>query len=1000
MHRILLRRAATLTAVGAVVAAMTSVGTASGQTVASGTPGALAPDFQSENTGQHNLDNRVGAVMPTAHQRGLADASAVTVRWNRYGTPATVIPRATPASPTPTALSELPNASPNAIGTNPLTVAHRYLTDNRDLFGLSPDAVNAMDVIADVPLGQGRLVMLRQRFGDLPSAMDGLVALGVLGRNVVYATSSLSRDTGQPPPATLPAADALAVATRDAGLVPSEVATSRVRLAAVPTPTHGARSAYQVVLIGGNQSNPTAYTTYVDARTGTVLVRDDLVNTESDDPATVDNPIWKAFPANPPADHSSQDTRLTWCGIQVSGCERTVRDAAGGNAWDIDQATGAPSLTSAGNSERATEKWNTTSSRAVGTRTSTASPNRDYRYEWTNQWNTSGCSPDVFTSPQQNDIDAALANLFVTHNRMHDWAYHLGFTEATWNLQTVNDHPGGLGDDAEQGNAQAGGIVGGPPEFRSRNNANQITPPDGMAPTTNMFLWQPQAGGFYPPCVDGDYDTSVIAHEYSHAISGRMIAGPDQGWSGFQAGSMNEATSDLMAMEYLFEYGFRPVGNTPFVEGGYVTGDPVRGIRNYDMSRSPLNYSDIAYDLTGPEVHADGEVWIATSFAVRQALVARYGSGTPALQRACADGTVPVEHCPGNRRWMQLSFDALLLQASGAVSMVDMRDGMLAADQMRFGGADLATMWGAFAQRGLGRDAASDTANDVDPTPSFASPFGHNATLSLRSVGPAGGVPVRLYVGDYEARVTPVADSDPATALGDAFQMTAGRYHFIAAAPGFGSVRFTRTVRSGQHAAFPVLMFDNLASANAGATASGDGVNLNSLVDDTEATDWASIGSDVAGRQVTVDLAGDSPRLVTRVQVSAMLHPAVADDADPGGQNRFTALRQFQVLSCDSTVGADCGTDAGYHVVFTSPTDAFPSGVPRPRAPELTMRSFRIHPTLATHLRLRVLSNQCTGAPAYAGEQDNDPRAVSDCTTGSPTVAHTVRVAEFEAFTA
>ena len=994
MHRILLRRAATLTAVGAVVAAMTSVGTASGQPAAAGTPGATAPDFQSENSGQHNLDNRVGAATPTARQRGLADASASTVRWNRYGTPASVIPSAT-------TLTASPSVSPNGTGADPLTVAHRYLTDNQELFGLSPDAVNAMDLIADVPIGQGRLVMLRQRFGDLPAAMDGLVALGVLNGHVIYATSSLSRDTGQPAPATLSETDALAAATRDAGLAPTQVATSRVRLAAVPTPTHGARSAYQVVLIGGNQSGPTAYTTYVDARTGTVLVRDDLVNTESDSPATADNPMWQAFPANPPADYSTHDTRLTWCGIQASGCDLVVGDAASGNAWDVDQATGAPSLTSVGNSERATEKWNTTSSRAVGTRTSAASPNRDYRYGWTNQWNTSGCSPDVFTTPQQNDIDAALANLFVTHNRLHDWAYHLGFTEATWNLQAVNDHPGGLGDDPEQGNAQAGGIVGGPPGFRSRNNANQITPPDGVAPTTNMFLWQPQAGGFYPPCVDGDYDTSVIAHEYSHAISGRMIAGPDQGWSGFQAGSMNEATSDLMAMEYLFEYGFRPAGNTPFVEGGYVTGDPERGIRNYDMSKSPLNYSDIAYDLTGPEVHADGEVWIATSFAVRQALVDRYGTGTAALQRACADGTVPVEHCPGNRRWMQLSYDALLLQAAGSVSMVDMRDGMLAADQMRFGGADLATMWGAFAQRGLGRDAASDTTNDVDPRPSFASPFGHNATLSLRPVGPAEGAPVRLYVGDYEARVTPVADTDPATPLGDTFQMTPGRYHFVAAAPGFGSVRFTRTVPSGPHAEFPVLMFDNLASATAGATASGDGVNLGSLVDDTEATDWASLGVEVAGRQITVDLAGDRPTLVNRVQVSAMLRPADAgNDADPGGQNRFTALRQFQVLSCDSATGADCTTDAGYHPVFTSAPDAFPSGVPRPRAPELTMRSFRIPPTLATHLRLRVLSNQCTGAPAYAGEQDNDPRAVSDCTTGNPTVAHTVRIAEFEAFTA
>src|SRR3712207_8554703 len=44
----------------------------------------------------------------------------------------------------------------------------------------------------------------------------------------------------------------------------------------------------------------------------------------------------------------------------------------------------------------------------------------------------------------RNDIDAARANLFAMHNRMHDWSYHLGFTEATWNMQDENLRPGGL----------------------------------------------------------------------------------------------------------------------------------------------------------------------------------------------------------------------------------------------------------------------------------------------------------------------------------------------------------------------------------------------------------------------------------------------------------------------------------------------------------------------------------------------------------------------------
>jgi extracellular elastinolytic metalloproteinase len=44
-----------------------------------------------------------------------------------------------------------------------------------------------------------------------------------------------------------------------------------------------------------------------------------------------------------------------------------------------------------------------------------------------------------------------------------------------------------------------------------------------------------------------------------------------------------------------------------------------------------------------------------------------------------------------------------------------------------------------------------------------------------------------------------------------------------------------------------------------------------------------------------------------------------------------------------------------------------------------------------------VVTNQCTGGPDYAGEQDADPRAGTDCTTNSPQ-AGIVRAAEFHAF--
>jgi hypothetical protein len=133
------------------------------------------------------------------------------------------------------------------------------------------------------------------------------------------------------------------------------------------------------------------------------------------------------------------------------------------------------------------------------------------------------------------------------------------------------------------------------------------------------------------------------------------------------------------------------------------------------------------------------------------------------------------------------------------------------------------------------------------------------------------------------------------------------------------------------------------------------------------------------------------------VQVSAQLRPPITGDPDAGTQNRFTALRQFQVLACTATGGVDCSNAANFHVVYTSPADAFPSIAPRPRAPELEIKSFDIPDTAATHLRLRVVTSQCTGAPDFAGEQDADPRADTDCATASPQALN-VRVAEFQAF--
>jgi extracellular elastinolytic metalloproteinase len=979
---------------------------------ASSQPPAREFSFQGENSRVDSADARTGRVSPSAAQRRLVAGARVT--WNAFGTPQSIFKRS--------------GWLATGLSSNDGVAARTWLKRNHALFRLDAAAVDRLDVIMNVRVGQGSAITFRQRFGDAIAAADGLVTVGVTKGKIAYASSSIAGKGAAPGAASIPAEQAWGRAAADAGRAGAKASVKgatagwtlmsaagfagrqAARLRALPTPRDGVRPVWETIVSDtASGSDPLAVQSYVDARTGKVWKRQSLVDYAED------NPEWKVFPASPELDYSSSDTRELWCWTKPSaGCDRALDPSSPDLEWDVNPGTG-PSFTTDGNNAKAVHNWNSNDPFTVGTETATPRPNRDYVYPWTNQWFEQRCNPTTtFTSAQRNDIDAARANLFAMHNRMHDWSYHLGFTEQAFNMQKDNFGRGGLGTDPEQGNAQAGGITGGPPGFAARDNANQITPPDGVAPITNMYLWQPIAGAFYAPCVDGDYDQTVIGHEYTHAITNRMVAGPDEGLDGAQADAMGESWSDLNSMEYLNEYGFVPVGGeNRYAIGPYVTGDPQAGIRNYGMNRSPLNYSDVGYDFvcnvpTCPlltQVHADGEIWSATNFAIRQALNAKYDrqfpSSSRSLQGACADGERPADRCPGNRRWVQLMFDSYLLMAVPGVSMLDARDAMLAADVVRFGGANQAVLWNTFASRGLGQDASSAGTDDPDPIPSFASPLAAEGLVSLQPKDDKGN-PVagaQLFVGRYEARVTPVADTDGATTLPGVVRMVPGTYDFIVTADGHGAKRFRATVRANRVTTPKLVLPANLASSTNGATIAGDGVNLTSLIDDTEATNWASLGAPVQGRAVTVHLdPAKASHKIRRVQVSAMLRTRIPDDpGDPGGQSRFSALRQFQLQVCTVSAGVDCTQDSQFKVAFTSKADAFPAIRPRPRAPELIIRSFDLKSVQATFVRLVVLNNQCTGTPGYQGDQDDDPQNVTDCDTGSAQ-GQNVRAAELQVF--
>jgi extracellular elastinolytic metalloproteinase len=906
-----------------------------------------------------DIDRRRGDLAPTAAQRAANQRTPGQVRWNNLGTPATVTAGQGPVA--------------TGLPADPEAAARGYLTDHRALYGLGEADIDALETLAVSPIGSGAIVTLRQRVDGLVATQGGLVTVAVRDGSVLHASSTLTRDTGSLAEATLGAGTARERAVAAAGLEAADTDVLRTREVAVPTPADGTQRAYEVVLAEAD-GHGAGYTVLVNAADGELLVRESLVDSLDD------NPTWDLFPATPPGYRATE--RETWCWFTAAGCDDVVDNGASPLAWDVDPRQETPTNTTVGNNALSGKSWALPTNASEVERTALPRDDREYDYPFENIWQEQKCDPATLTTDDGNDVDAATASLFAHHNRLHDFSYQLGFTEQTWNAQESNFGRGGAGDDPEIGKSQSGAITG------SRDNANQFTPPDGIAPRSNMYLWQPIAAAAYVPCVDGDFDGTVIGHEYTHMISNRMVAGPDARLTGYQANGMGESWSDLVAMEYLYEMGERPKGDTPYVTGAYVTGDDRTGIRNYDMSKSSLNYSNVGYDVVGQSVHSEGEIWSATNFTVRQAFIDRYGAGSPAELRACFDGETPAGQCPGSRRWMQLVFDAFLVPATGAVSMVDMRDAMLLADRLRFDGANQDIIWNAFAKRGLGQGASSAGPDDIDPVPSFASPLANNARVTFAPAGSGSDSPVRIYIGEYEDQSTPIADTDPATERGATASLVPGTYQALAAGPSIGHHRFIFTVKPGQVRDVPVLVQENLAASANGASATGDGADVGQLLDASESTDWSAEEADVAGLGVNVDLAGQEAHSVSRLNVSAFYESG----------SRFNALREFRVLACDATSGADCADPASYDEVYVSPADAFPGDGMRPTAPDLNVASFAIPRTDATHLRFEVVSNQCTGGPDFRGDQDNDPASNSDCTTGRPDVASVVKAAEFQVF--
>lgn len=128
-----------------------------------GTAGAQVrakPAPAQHTAGSH--DFRAGQRTPSAKQRTLATQRGVTATFNKLGTTSTVAAAGKPLA--------------TGLAADPVAAARAYLTQQRDLLGVSQKAIDSLDVVATNPIGDGTAVLLRERFGNLPAGHDGLVA--------------------------------------------------------------------------------------------------------------------------------------------------------------------------------------------------------------------------------------------------------------------------------------------------------------------------------------------------------------------------------------------------------------------------------------------------------------------------------------------------------------------------------------------------------------------------------------------------------------------------------------------------------------------------------------------------------------------------------------------------------------------------------------------------------------------------------------------------------
>lgn len=328
-----------------------------------------------------------------------------------------------------------------------------------------------------------------------------------------------------------------------------------------------------------------------------------------------------------------------------------------------------------------------------------------------------GGNPEAGQTPTGNGNNGTLAvdqfrrgaetHLFYLANWYHDRLFNLGFNEAAGNFQALNFSGMGLSGDRVLGDSQ---------DNLSANNANFSTPQDGISGRMQMFR-------FIGPTIDRDgaLDAEIVLHEMTHGLSNRLIGngaglawspgvGMGEGWSDFYALSLLNNTN---ADDPNLRYAMGAYATYKFISGTFLD-NYVYGIRRFpystDNTVNPMTWADAdqwtanyaggvpisprGIEANGAlEVHNLGEIWGLTLWEMRSRIIA---------DPAGANGSVPT----GNNTSLRLVTDALKMTPSQP-SFIQARDAIVDADCATNACANEESIWGAFADRGLGFKASA-----------------------------------------------------------------------------------------------------------------------------------------------------------------------------------------------------------------------------------------------------------------------------------------------------